>query len=172
VPELVALPDRAVLAMYTDGLIERPRLNMDDAIDLFAGVLGRGPDARPAELVSRVAERLGEPDDDVALLVVSFEAERTRFDAELRADPSVLAGMRRRLRAWLLRRGYSGDEGSKILLAVSEACNNSVGTHTTGDSALCASAPTTVQAGSRSSWRTAEPGAPSSRARNVAVACS
>jgi anti-sigma regulatory factor (Ser/Thr protein kinase) len=125
VEERIQLPDRCILAMYTDGLIERRGLNMDETIDLFADVLTRGAHD-PAELVSLVAERLGEPNDDVALLVVAFDAERTRFEVELDADPAVLAGLRRRLRAWLSRRGFAPDEASEVLLAVSEACNNVV----------------------------------------------
>jgi anti-sigma regulatory factor (Ser/Thr protein kinase)/GAF domain-containing protein len=126
VEERLRLPDRAILAMYTDGLIERRGLNMDDAIDVFADVLADERGSEAGELVKRVGERLGEPDDDVALLVVAFDAARTRFDVELRADPSVLAGMRRRLRGWLSRRGLEDDHVSEILLAVSEACNNAI----------------------------------------------
>jgi anti-sigma regulatory factor (Ser/Thr protein kinase) len=115
-----------VLAIYTDGLIERRGLNMDSAIDLFAGVLADHAGATPAQLVAAVGERLGDPDDDVALLVVGFDAEKTRFDVELASEPSVLSGMRHRLRAWLTRRGFDDDEASEILLAVSEACNNAI----------------------------------------------
>jgi anti-sigma regulatory factor (Ser/Thr protein kinase)/GAF domain-containing protein len=125
VEEQIRLPDRCVLAMYTDGLIERRGLNMEEAIDVFADVLATGGDDA-AQLVSLVAERLGEPDDDVALLVVAFDADKTRFEVELPADPSVLAGLRRRLRGWLSRRGFDEDEASEVLLAVSEACNNAV----------------------------------------------
>jgi anti-sigma regulatory factor (Ser/Thr protein kinase) len=125
VEERIELPDRCVLAMYTDGLIERRGLNIDDAIGVFADVLAAGAED-PAELVSLVAERLGEPDDDVALLVVAFDAGKTRFEVELLADPSVLARLRRRLRGWLTRRGFDDDQASEVLLAVSEACNNAV----------------------------------------------
>jgi anti-sigma regulatory factor (Ser/Thr protein kinase) len=126
VEEQLSLPDRAVLAMYTDGLIERRGLNMDAAIGVFAEVLAEAPEAGAGELVTNVGDRLGQPDDDVALLVVGFDAGLTHFDVELEADPSVLAGMRRRLRGWLSRREFSDDAVSEILLAVSEACNNAV----------------------------------------------
>ena len=126
VEERLSLPDRGVLAMYTDGLVERRGLNIDDAIGLFAELLAEAPEAGPRQLVAKVGERLGEPDDDVALLVVGFDAALTRFDVELPADPPVLAGMRRRLRGWLARRGFSDDDISEILLAVSEACNNAI----------------------------------------------
>ena len=112
--------------MYTDGLIERRGMNIDDAIDVFTRVLGEGAGSEPAALVSRVANELGDPDDDVALLVVTFDAERTRFDVELPADPSVLSGLRRRLRGWLIRRGFDDDQAAEVLLAVSEACNNAI----------------------------------------------
>src|SRR4029077_20972247 len=124
VEEQLSLPDRAVLAMYTDGLIERRGLNMDAAIGVFAEVLAEAPEAGAGELVTNVGDRLGQPDDDGALLVVGFDAGLTHFDVELEADPSVLAGMRRRLRGWLSRREFSDDAVSEILLAVSEACNN------------------------------------------------
>ncbi len=126
IEERLSLPDRGVLAMYTDGLVERRGLNIDDAIGLFAELLAEAPEAGPGQLVAKVGERLGEPDDDVALLVVGFDAALTRFDVELQADPPVLAGMRRRLHGWLARRGFSDDDMSEILLAVSEACNNAI----------------------------------------------
>jgi anti-sigma regulatory factor (Ser/Thr protein kinase) len=162
VEERVRLPDRAVLAMYTDGLIERRGLNLDKTIDVFADVL-EASSREPAELVSAVSERLGEPDDDVALLVVAFDADRTRFEVELSAHPSVLAGLRRRLRGWLSRRGFDEDEAFEVMLAVSEACNNAVehayeGVH--GVLRVCAE----VQSGrleviveDRGRWRDVEP---------------
>jgi anti-sigma regulatory factor (Ser/Thr protein kinase) len=162
VEERIQLPDRCILAMYTDGLIERRGLNLDDAIAVFEDVLGAGGDDA-AELVSLVADRLGDPDDDVALLVVAFDASRTRFEVELDADPSVLAGLRRRLRGWLIRRGFDRDEASEVLLAVSEACNNAV-EHAYGGSHGLLRVTAEVQAGEleiivedRGSWREVEP---------------
>jgi len=147
VEERVQLPDRALLAMYTDGLIERRGLNLEAAIDVFSGVLVDGAAVDPASLVARVGDRLGEPDDDVALLVVGFDAERTPFEVELPAEPSILAGLRRRLRRWLERRGIDDDGASEILLAVSEACNNAI-EHAYGG----ALGTLTVAAETRSGW--------------------
>jgi serine phosphatase RsbU (regulator of sigma subunit)/anti-sigma regulatory factor (Ser/Thr protein kinase) len=164
VEEHVRLPDRALIALYTDGLVERRGLNMDDAIEAFASVLAEAPDGGAPDLVSRVGERLGAPDDDVALLVVTFDAARTGFDVELPAEPSVLSGMRRRLRGWLHRRGYDDEEASEILLAVSEACNNAVehayegGHGTVRVRAQAVGDWLEVVVEDRGRWRDAEPG--------------
>ena len=42
----VALSDHAVLAMYTDGLIERRGQNIDEGIDLLGRVIVAAPNAR------------------------------------------------------------------------------------------------------------------------------
>jgi serine phosphatase RsbU (regulator of sigma subunit)/anti-sigma regulatory factor (Ser/Thr protein kinase) len=162
VEERFRLPDRAVLAMYTDGLIERRGLNMEGAIAVFSDLL-EASGGEAAELVSQVAERLGDSDDDVALLVIAFDAGRTRFDVELDADASVLANLRRRLRGWLSQRGFDDVEISEILLAVSEACNNVV-EHAYDGSGGQLRVAAAVQAGTlevvvedRGRWRDAQP---------------
>jgi len=120
------LEGSVTLAMYTDGLLERRGESIDDAISTFSDVLAHAADLAPAELVDEIGMLLGAPDDDVALLVVSIDLDRATFEVEMPAEPSSLAPIRRRLRAWLARRGLEHDAASEIVLATSEACNNAV----------------------------------------------
>lgn len=48
------------------------------------------------------------------------------MEIEIPAHPSVLAGLRRRLRAWLELRGLNEADRADAVLAISEACNNAV----------------------------------------------
>ena len=117
----------AVLAMYTDGLIERRGQNIYDGIDLLARIIAtNAAQMDPDLVVAKVSEAIGASDDDVALLLVDIEAGKAQFEIEATADPSALAGIRRRLRGWLERRGFGADESAHIVLAVSEACNNAI----------------------------------------------
>jgi anti-sigma regulatory factor (Ser/Thr protein kinase) len=120
------LPERAVLAMYTDGLVERRGANIDEAIDLLGRVIAGEQIESPDAVVSEVSRLIGAPDDDVALLVMTFESERTRFEIEVPAVPTAPAAIRRRLCAWLARRGLDGEQVAEIVLAVCEACNNAI----------------------------------------------
>ncbi len=116
----------AVLAMYTDGLIERRGANIDEGIDFLASVLADAQEVTPDGVLRSVGDALGEPDDDVALLVVRLNGIAARFEAEVPAEPASLPVLRRRLRAWLSHQQLDDEESSEIVLAVSEACNNAI----------------------------------------------
>jgi anti-sigma regulatory factor (Ser/Thr protein kinase)/GAF domain-containing protein len=122
----VPLPDEGVLVLYTDGLVERRGQDIDRAIDLLGALVAEEPDAPPDALLAKVAAAIGPTDDDVALLVASVDVERLAFEVEIPAEPVMLRGLRRRLESWLLRRGLDHDDIVDVVLAVSEACNNSI----------------------------------------------
>ena len=65
-------------------------------------------------------------EDDVALLVVKLVAVPARLDIEIAAEAAALAGLRRRLRRWLALRGVGEDDREDAILAISEACSNSI----------------------------------------------
>ena len=48
------------------------------------------------------------------------------MDIEIPADAAALAGLRRRLRRWLVLRGLSEQERENTVLSISEACNNAI----------------------------------------------
>jgi anti-sigma regulatory factor (Ser/Thr protein kinase) len=126
------LPPEAVLVLYTDGLVERRGQDIDRAIDLLAELVRDEPGAAPDDLLTRVGAAIGPTDDDVALLVATFEADRLPFQIEIPSDPRMLRRMRRRLEAWLVGHGVAHDDVVDVVLAVSEACNNAV-EHAYGD---------------------------------------
>ncbi|MFJ9913358.1 SpoIIE family protein phosphatase [Actinacidiphila glaucinigra] len=69
----IALPPGAVLALYTDGLVETPGVDLDaSAADLAAQVARAGPDASMDALADSLlghAQRSGPRNDDIALLL-------------------------------------------------------------------------------------------------------
>ena len=120
------LPERAVLAMYTDGLVERRGANIDEAIDVLGEVIARDESVTTDVVVTEISRRLGAPDDDVALLLLALDRDQIAFVVELPAVPASPASMRRRLRAWLAGRRVADEQIADILLAVTEACNNAI----------------------------------------------
>jgi anti-sigma regulatory factor (Ser/Thr protein kinase)/GAF domain-containing protein len=120
------LPATAEFVLYTDGLIERRGEDIDRAIDVLAELVADEPGVPPDVLLAKVGDAIGPTDDDVALLVASYDAERLAFEVEILSDPRMLRGMRRRLEQWLVGRGLEHEDVVVVVLAVSEACNNSI----------------------------------------------
>ena len=125
----VVLAVGSALIAYTDGLIER----RTESIDVGIGRVGRALAASSAlgadELAGKVLEDVGgspATEDDVALLVVKLVAVPQRLEIELAAEASMLSGLRRRLRRWMTLRGVGEDDREDAILAISEACSNSI----------------------------------------------
>jgi anti-sigma regulatory factor (Ser/Thr protein kinase) len=117
--------DHATVVVYSDGLIERRGMNIDDGIDTL-GAASTDPATSIEDILADVSQALGPPEDDVALLVARLTGEPVPFALEAPADPAMLSLLRRRLRSWLTRRGFPPSESEDVLLAVSEACNNAI----------------------------------------------
>lgn len=85
VTELLLEPD-AVLALYTDGLVERPGTDIDEGIERIRATLSRAgtPHARPgasslsraADLLTEEARQATERPDDIALLLTTRRSTR------------------------------------------------------------------------------------------------
>ncbi len=125
IEEELPLPNRALLAMYTDGLVERRGESIDDGIDVLARTMLGASSLTGREAMAAISEVIGAPSDDVALLLSSI-APAQSFVIELPAIPENLRVIRRRLGAWLRRVGFEGEAAAEIVLAVSEGCNNAV----------------------------------------------
>ncbi len=70
---VVALPPGSILALYTDGLVEAPGTDLDDAVGRLAGILGEVGDQRLEAVADRLihqAEDASDRTDDVAVLLV------------------------------------------------------------------------------------------------------
>lgn len=119
----------ATLIAYTDGLVERRGQSIDSGIELVESVIrstesldaDRLADAILDEIVTR-----GGAEDDIALLIFRLVEVPARMAIEIPAHPAALAGLRKRLRAWLALRGLDDEERADTVLAISEACNNAV----------------------------------------------
>ena len=74
VPQASAdLPVGAYLILYTDGLVERPGIDIDEGLQALARVIGNARDDSTAdELCTRIVAELtnGQYDDDVCVLVL------------------------------------------------------------------------------------------------------
>ncbi|MEU8524028.1 SpoIIE family protein phosphatase [Streptomyces sp. NPDC048629] len=122
------LPAGSLLALYTDGLIQRRAQDVDAARTTLCDVLGRAPGA-PEEVCDRLLAALlaGRPADDVALLVahtLALDPGRVAT-LDLPSDPAAVSGARRftseTLSAWGLEDLAFGTE-----LMVSELVTNAI----------------------------------------------
>ena len=132
-PENVAVqhadvPNRAILALYTDGLVEHRGSDLDTGIDRLAEAILEASPADLAQTLDAVVDGVvDEPvDDDVALLLVALEGPPSVMSLEIPADPGLLRELRRRVRLWLERRGLDRSAREDAVLALSEACNNAI----------------------------------------------
>jgi anti-sigma regulatory factor (Ser/Thr protein kinase) len=66
------------------------------------------------------------PTDDVALLVVHFHQDRTRFSTCIHANPRELAQLRRAIAEWLTGAGADAETRDDVVLAVNEAVANAM----------------------------------------------
>jgi serine phosphatase RsbU (regulator of sigma subunit) len=121
----LALPPRATLVAYTDGMVEQRDRIIDDGIERLAAELRSAkPDATADALADTLIHDVAEviaADDDIALLVMRFGGVPASVDIELPPRESALDETRRRLRLWMLARGAAGSQADAALLVVGEA---------------------------------------------------
>jgi PAS domain S-box-containing protein len=123
------LPPGSSLLLYTDGLVERRDVPLDQRLEALARVA-----APPEDDLERLCDRilsgvLGDafPLDDVALLAVRPEpVPADRFDLSLPAEPGSLVVLRRRLGRFLHAAGASQAEAYEVTLTVCEAAGNAI----------------------------------------------
>ena len=123
------LPEQATLLLYTDGLVERRDVALEDRFAQLRAAAGAAG-GELEDLCDQVLQGVlgpAEPADDVALLAVRprpVSAKRLRLS--LRAEPEALAALRRRLARFLHAVGATDTESFEITLTVSEAAGNAI----------------------------------------------
>ncbi|MBA2347368.1 MAG: SpoIIE family protein phosphatase [Solirubrobacterales bacterium] len=126
----IAFPAGALLALYTDGLVERRGEVLDAGLErLRASLSGREDDDVDAARTRAVQACLagGGGDDDVTLVVVrAQERLGTAARYTLTAVPEPLGAMRRHLRRWLEEAGARPVEAAEITMAANEAMQNAI----------------------------------------------
>jgi serine phosphatase RsbU (regulator of sigma subunit)/anti-sigma regulatory factor (Ser/Thr protein kinase) len=141
-PPLGAVPDSlftegdaqlepgATLLLYTDGIVERRDMWIDEGLERLVATVAEVGDAAPEELLDRLVDSLvpgGRASDDVALLAVRAEPSvGGTLRLKLPADPTVLVTMRQALRQWLVEAGAGEDDAYDVLVATTEAAANAV----------------------------------------------
>jgi PAS domain S-box-containing protein len=123
------IPQGSTLLLYTDGLVERRDVSLDDRLaQLRAAAAAAGGDLLDVcDQVLRGVLGSQAPADDVAVLAVRPEPVSARqLKLSLAAEPEILSALRRRLQRFLHAAGASEDEAYEITLTVSEAAGNAI----------------------------------------------
>jgi serine phosphatase RsbU (regulator of sigma subunit)/FixJ family two-component response regulator/anti-sigma regulatory factor (Ser/Thr protein kinase) len=116
------------VVLYTDGLIERPGVIIDEGMALLAraaSAVGSDPELLCDHLLESLVPE-GGAQDDVALLALRNEPMTDRFAAEFESEPESLAAMRGLLRRWLRHAEADEEETAEIVTACGEAATNAV----------------------------------------------
>jgi PAS domain S-box-containing protein len=121
------LTPQSTLMLFTDGLVERRDRSLDAGFSRAAEVLEETLGA-PAEAVADAVLRGLAPsrgyDDDVAIVVYRCSPLPLRIESA--ATVERLGEVREQLASWMRAAGASGDLAADILMAVNEACTNSI----------------------------------------------
>ncbi|QLL05726.1 SpoIIE family protein phosphatase [Mycobacterium vicinigordonae] len=122
----VALPARSTLILYTDGLVERRRIPLEDGISRVAAIVqGAEPgslDGLADEIMAQVAP-YGGYQDDVVLLLHRHPAP---LELTFPPDASHLASTRTALRHWLTQVHVCPEQTTNMLIAAGEAVSNAI----------------------------------------------
>jgi serine phosphatase RsbU (regulator of sigma subunit)/anti-sigma regulatory factor (Ser/Thr protein kinase) len=122
----VTLSARATLLLYTDGLVERRRVPLDDGISRAVSLLQDGLTSPLDDLANQIMSRLapsGGYQDDVALLLYRHPAP---LELKFPAHVSNLGPTRKALRSWLTRARVDPDQAMNVLIAAGEAVANAI----------------------------------------------
>jgi len=126
----VELAPGATLLLYTDGLVERRRVSIQEGLDrLSLEAVGHATDGL-GDLCDHLLAALPEQEmvaDDIALLAMRAVALLdSPLALSLPAEPRMLAQVREALRRWLRESEVPSAAENDILVACGEACANVV----------------------------------------------
>ena len=125
----LTLSHPAAILAYTDGLIERRGVNVDDGIRRITSVLASSHRRSSEQLADALlATTVDDPsiDDDTALLVIDTPGVPARVHLRVAADPKLMSSLRHRLDSWMTLRGIRDSERRDAVLALHEACINTI----------------------------------------------
>lgn len=118
----------ATLVLYTDGLVERRGVSIEDCLLLLEEEATANAEAEVGDLCDRLLSSLLVADqvpDDIALLAMRLSTlAGGPLTLTLPAQPRVLVQVRVALRRWLSECEVPADDAEEILVACGEACAN------------------------------------------------
>jgi PAS domain S-box-containing protein len=123
----VVLPPGSTLMLYTDGLVERRELSLDDGIAHATQTVASGMNLPVDEVADVVLAEMAPPegyDDDIAIVI--YRQPYPPLQIEKAASAIQLSDVRHQLAAWLRAAAIPDGTLADIVLAVSEACANSI----------------------------------------------
>jgi PAS domain S-box-containing protein len=123
----VVLPPGSTLMLYTDGLVERRDVSLDDGIARVSETVAGGMHLPVDAVADAVLNEMAPPggyDDDIAIVVYRQPYAPLAIEKVVTADQ--LTDIRHQLAAWMRAATIPDDRVADIVLAVNEACANSI----------------------------------------------
>jgi len=123
----VALPPGSTLMLYTDGLVERRDVSIDEGIARVGATVARGMnlpvDAIADAVLAEMAPATGY-DDDIAIVI--YRQPYVPLTIEIAAAAEQLSNIRHQFSAWMEAAAIPEETIADIVLAVNEAAANSI----------------------------------------------
>lgn len=125
---IAVLRPGATLVLFTDGLIDRRDIMVEEGLDRLREAATDKVDLDIDELCGALLEALVPADasDDVAILAARLDPVQERLSLQIPADPAKLQSVRRNIGRWLNGHDVAKEDAEDIILASSEACANSI----------------------------------------------
>jgi anti-sigma regulatory factor (Ser/Thr protein kinase) len=123
----VVLPPGSTLMLYTDGLVERRDVSLDDGIARVSATVAGGMHLPVDAVADAVLSDMAPPggyDDDIAIVVYRQPYAPLAIEKVVTADQ--LTDIRHQLAVWMRAATIPDDRVADIVLAVNEACANSI----------------------------------------------
>jgi PAS domain S-box-containing protein len=123
----VVLPPGSTLMLYTDGLVERRDVSLDDGIARVSETVVGGMHLPVDAVADAVLSEMAPPggyDDDIAIVVYRQPYAPLAIEKVVTADQ--LTDIRHQLAAWMRAATIPDDRVADIVLAVNEACANCI----------------------------------------------
>jgi PAS domain S-box-containing protein len=123
----VVLPPGSTLMLYTDGLVERRDISLDDGIAHLSATVASGQHLTVDSVADAALSELAPPggyDDDIAIVVYRRPYAPLVIDQVITADD--LSDIRHQLASWLQSAAVPDEQIADIVLSVNEACANSI----------------------------------------------
>lgn len=117
----------STLLLYTDGLVERRGVSLDDSLARLARSASGGDDGAEGTCDRVLATMNPNGEDDVALLALqSIQLGPERLRITMPAERMALGSFRRALGLWLKQCEVGDEESREIILACNEAFANAI----------------------------------------------